>query len=103
MYTEIVQGVVDKARFEVWLLAHELTGGYDLVDDEAGLIGGELQPFFPGQFMDDDVEGFVGYLQTLLFGLAGEDLFVERERRPAYFDLVGKTAQEGWVHQVFGF
>ena len=44
LHAQVVERIVDEARLEVRLLAHEAAGGHHLVHDEPGLEGGEIKP-----------------------------------------------------------
>jgi len=57
---EVVDGVLKVAGLEVGGLGEKAAGCDDLIDDEAGLVGCELEAFFDGDFADDEVEGIGG-------------------------------------------
>ena len=46
MHAQIVQRVVHEAGLEGWRLLHEAAACHYLVDDELGLVGGQIQAFF---------------------------------------------------------
>ena len=54
MHAQIIERIVDEARFEVGSLTHEPAGGYYLIDDKLRLIGRQLHPFSISEFVHDE-------------------------------------------------
>jgi hypothetical protein len=56
---QIVHGVVNKSWLEMRGLPHKPAGGYNLVDNKAGLKGGDIEPLFVLNLMDNSVENLI--------------------------------------------
>ena len=83
-------------------LAHKAASSDDLIDHEAGLIGRQLKPLLSSDFIYDGVKNVAREGQAAAFALYVENVPVVFKTGCSDFDFVGKTAQKGCVHQVFG-
>lgn len=99
---EVVDGVIDEAGVELDGEAEEAAGSGDLLDDEAGVVGGEFEAFFLGDAIDDAVEDLVVEFHAVLGGFNFKDAVEVFEAGSGDLDFVGQSAEEGGVHEVFG-
>lgn len=93
--------MIDESGIEVDGHAEEAAGGYDLFDNESGMVGSEFEAFFLSDAIDDLIKDRVGKFHEVFAGFFDENVVEVLEAWGRDFDFVGETAEECRVHEVF--